>query len=150
MYAKIKEISTVEGTPLTYVLIHIWANKALHDQGKASIGDNDFLMELYPTGQRVVQDAQGRYKRIDGVFVHPDAAIGDEEWERETFNIDLPVQIRENIVAYLGRRDRVKRTKGAFPRAHANPTTRRSQDDPRGILGRSEVQDLVGTGAESR
>ena len=82
MYAEIKEVSTVEGTPLTYVLIHIWNSKSAHDTGKDPIGDNDFRMQLYPTGERIVTGAQGRLKRLDGVFVHPDAATGDEEWER--------------------------------------------------------------------
>ena len=149
MYGIIKEISTVEGTPLIYVLIHIYTSEGSYNTGKDPIGDNDFLMDLYPTGERIVQNSQGWYKRLDGTFINPVLIVGDEEWERETFNNDLATQIQDNVGNYLGRRDKVKNRKGKFPSNHSSHI-KTSQDDPRGILVKSEVQDLVGIGVEQR
>ncbi len=144
MYAKIVEISTLEGTPLTYVLLHIWSTKAAFKRGDPPDGDNDFLMDIHPTGERRIEDAQGRFKRIDGVFVHPDRAVGDEQWEMETFNTDIETQIKGNIETYLSRRIALQRARSPLPKFHADRAAKRSQDDPRGILVKSEVQALVG------
>ena len=149
MYGVIKEVSTVEGTPLIYVLVHVYVSKGSFESGKDPIGDNDFLMDLYPTGQRIVQNTQGWYKRLDGTFINPVLIVGDEEWERETFNNDLASQIQENIGDYLGRREKVKNRKDKFPKHHSSHI-KTSKDDPRGVLVQSDVKALVGQGVEGR
>ena len=144
MFTKIVEIGTLVGTPMTYVLIHIWPTKSAHDGGKEPSGDNVFVMDLIQTDQRMVKDSKGRLKRTDGVFVHPDRATGDEEWEQEIFNLDVPQEIKANIGAYLLRRQKRVGTKDAYPPFHARPALLCSQDDPRGILAMSDVKALVG------
>lgn len=145
MLAKIIEISTLVGTPMTYVLIHIWSSKAAQKRGEEPSGDNAFVMDLVQTEQRMVEDNQGRYKRTDGVFVHPDRATGDEEWEQETFRIDVPEEIKGAIEAYLASRLKKVGTEDEYPAFHARPAMVRSQDDPRGILAMSDVRAMVET-----
>ncbi len=145
MLAKIMEISTLVGTPMTYVLIHIWPSLAAQKRSEEPSGDNAFVMDLVQTEQRMVQDSRGRYKRLDGVFVHPDRATGDEEWEQETFKLNVPEEIKRNIEDYLARRIERTGTKDSYPDFHARPALVRSKDDPRGILGMSDVQVLVGS-----
>lgn len=144
MYTKIMKIGTLVGTPMTYVLIHMWVDKSAHDEGKEPSGDNAFVMDLIQTDLRMVEDGKGRYKRADGEFVHPDRATGDEEWEQETFNLDVPQEIKDNISAYLQRRKKKEGTKDEYPGFHARPALLYSRDDPRGILAMSDVQALVG------
>ena len=45
MYTRIVEISTLAGTPYTYVLIHIWEGKSSVGN-KEPTGDNAFVMDL--------------------------------------------------------------------------------------------------------
>lgn len=144
MFTKIVEISTLAGTPMTYVLIHLWPTMAAHKRGDKPSGDNAFVMDLIQTDQRMVEDGKGRFKRMDGVFVHPDRATGDEEWELESFNLDVPTEITNNILSYLKRRQKKSGTKDEYPAFHARPAFVRSKDDPRGILAMSDVQALVG------
>lgn len=144
MYTKIVKIGTLVGTPMTYVLIHMWSTKSDHDEGKEPSGDNAFVMDLELTEERMVEDGAGRYKRTDGEFVHPDRATGDEEWEQETFKLDVPQEIKDNISAYLQRRKKKSGTKDKYPDFHARPALLHNQDDPRGILAMSDVQALVG------
>lgn len=144
MYTKIVEISTLAGTPYTYVLIHIWLHRASYQAKEEPIGDNAFVMDLLRTDLRYVKDSQGRLKTLDGDFIHPDRATGSEEYEREEFNIDVPQEILTNIRSYLARRKKLEGTENAYPTFHARPALTRSEDNPRGILSMSDVVDLVG------
>ena len=144
MFYKIAEVSTDKASGHTYVLVHFWRDKA--DQGKPPDRINDFLMQLRPTGERVVTNAQGWLKRKDGVFVDP-ATLGPEKpepaWERETHDRDLPAEIRANIEAYWERAE----TKG-YPADHSNSRSQRDNSDPYGVLVRPDVAALRGAEVE--
>lgn len=142
MYGEIKEVSTVEGTSLTYVLVDFWLTQASHDRGDDPVGDNDFMMELVTTTTRIVTDAQGKLRRADGVFVAREDVVGGEDWTMETVSLDLAKLIRANIQDYLSRR---VANPTAFPAWHATPTIQRDQTDPRGVLAKAEVKTLAGT-----
>lgn len=144
MYARIQEISTLSGTSMTYVLIHIWPTKTACEKGEKPAGDNQFVMDLFTTDQRVVQDENGRYKRQDGIFTDPSNAKPGDLWELETYNVDVPSEIKANIEDYLTRRKKLEGTEEAFPNFHARPALTRCKDDPRGILSQSDVMALVG------
>ena len=81
---------------------------------------------------------------MEGEWVHPDRATGNENYELDMFNIDVPQEILTNIKAYLSRRKKLEGTKDAYPDFHARPALTRSEDDPRGILAMSDVMGMVG------
>ena len=105
-------------------------------------------MQLRPTSERIVTDAQGRLKRADGAFVARADVVGDETWERETVDRDLPTEIGVNIEAYLTRRQAAAAASTPFPAFHANPRTQRDQGDPHGVLARPDVAALRGQEVE--
>lgn len=144
MLAIVKEISTLSGTPLTYVLIHIWSGKKVYDDGDEPSGDNQFVMDLYKTLDVKVKDTQGRYKTTEGKFVHPDRATGDEVWEMDTYHIEVADEIMENIREYLEVRKEASKTKNPYPAFHAQPAMVRTRDNPRGIITMTSIQNLVG------
>lgn len=144
MLAVVKEISTVSGTPLTYVLIHIWISKKDYDQGDEPSGDNQFIMDLHKTQERRVRDSQGRHRTLEGKYVHPSRVTGDEDWEMDTYHIDVSTEIMANVCAYLDRRKKAERTKNPYPAFHAQPAVVRTRDNPRSILTMTGVQNLVG------
>lgn len=145
MFAKIMEISTLAGTPMTYVLIHIWASEASHTKDpEKPTGDNQFIMDLVLTDTRPVLDGQGRHKTLDGRFIHPDRADGSEDWEVETFKVEVAAEIRAHIEEYLGKRKSLSKTKNPYPDFHARPALVRDNQDPRGILALSDVQGMIG------
>ncbi|UCE90798.1 MAG: hypothetical protein JSV90_05020 [Methanobacteriota archaeon] len=152
LFAEIKEIATVEGTPLTYVYIEIWRTKADHDAGAPPVGNNDFHMQLQAEGERVHKNAAGQVVDLaSGSTYPPDRVPEGVELVKETFQVDVPQVIKENIEAYLTRRIRRDRTRRPLPEKHANREgTNRSQDDPAGVLHRGDVQALVGVGVEVR
>ena len=145
MFAKIMEISTLAGTPMTYVLVHIWPSKAaqVKDPEKPT-GDNQFIMDLVLTDTRPVLDGQGRHKTLDGSFIHPDRVKGGEDWEVETFKVAVAAEIQANIEEYLGKRKSLSKTKNPYPDFHARPALVRDSNDPHGILALSDVQGMVG------
>jgi len=143
VFYRIEEVSTDRASGHTYVLAHFWQRKAHCRSGKPPARINDFLMQLRPTGERIVTNAEGWLKRKDGVFVDPEAVQGDEEWERETFDRDLPTQIQANIEAYWERAE----AKG-YPVDHSNQHIQRDESDPHGVLAREDVRALRGAGVE--
>ena len=146
MLYKIVEVSTDKASGHLYCLVHFWRRKADVRANKPPRRVNDFLMQLRPTGQRVVTDAQGWLKRKDGVFVDPatlDLEKPEPEWERETFNRDLPAEIRANVEAYWERAE----AKG-YPADHTNASIKRDNNDPHGVLARPDVVALRGKEAE--
>lgn len=146
MFARIEEISTLSGTSMTYVLIHIWdTKKACMDKDKP-VGDNQFVMDLYKTSERVVKDSRGRYKTQDGRFISPENAKKGEIWEMEHYQVNVAQEIRTNIEEYLDERKALEGTKDSYLAFHAKPAMVRTQDNPRGILSMSDVMGLVGEG----
>ena len=142
MLYKIVEVSTDKASGHVYVLVDFWRDKAAFDAAKPPARVNDFLMQLRPLGQRVVTNAQGWYKRKDGVFVDPatlDPEKPEPEWERETYDRDLPAEIKANIKAYWERAE----AKGYLP-DHSNSRIQRDNSDRNGILVRSDVAALRG------
>ena len=143
MIYKIVEVSTDKASGHTYVLVHFWRRRADRARGKLPNRVNDFLMQLRPTGERIVTNAQGWLKRTDGVFVDLDTLDPDKpepEWERETVDRDLPAEMRANIEAYWERAE----AKG-YPADHANASIQRDNSDPHGVLARADVAALRGT-----
>ena len=147
MLYRIVEVSTDKASGHTYVLVHFWRRRADYQAGKPPDRVNDFLMQLRPTGERIVTNVQGWPKRKSGgVFVDP-ATLGPEkpepEWERETHDRDLPAEIKANIEAYWARAE----AKG-YPPDHANVSIQRDNSDPHGVLVRPNVAALRGAGVE--
>ncbi len=147
MFYKIIEVSTDKASGHTYVLVHFWRRKADQKAGKPPDRINDFLMQLRPTGERVVTNAQGWSKRKDGVFVDP-ATLGPEkpepEWEREPIDRDLPAEIKANIEAYWERAEEAEAGGKPYPANHANASIQRDDSDPHGVLARADVAALRG------
>ena len=147
MFYKIIEVSTDKASGHTYVLVRFWRDKAALDAGKPPDRTNDFLMQLRPTGERVVTNAQGWPKRkSDGKFIDPktlDPAKPDPEWERETVDRDLPTQIKANIEAYWERAEAKN-----YPADHHNQRIKRDLSDPYGVLARPDVTALEGVAVE--
>ena len=137
---KIVEISTAKASGHTYVLVNFWRAKTAFNAAKPPDRVNDFLMQLRPTGVRVVTNAEGWPKRKDGVFV--DLATLDPEkpqpgWERETIARDLSAEIKANIEAYWARAEAKD-----YPSDHSTPTIERDSSDPHGVLARPDVMAL--------
>lgn len=143
MIYKIVEISTDKASGHTYVLVHFWWAKADFDAAKPPDRKNDFLMQLRPTGVRIVTDGNGWYKRLsDGKFIDPetlDLEKSQPEWERETYDRALPAEMKANIEAYW------QRAEGkSYPTDHADSRIERDNSDPHGVLARPEVTALRG------
>ncbi len=122
MFYKIAEVSTDKASGHTYVLVHFWRDKA--DQGKPPDRINDFLMQLRPAGAKLID---------------PD----DPGKGAETYDRDLPAEIRTNIEAYWARAE----TKG-YPADHSNSRSQRDNSDPYGVLARPDVAALRGAELE--
>ncbi|KKK80560.1 hypothetical protein LCGC14_2822280 [marine sediment metagenome] len=124
MLYKIVEVSTDKASGHLYCLVHFWRRKGHHTAGKPPARINDFLMQLRPTGERIVD---------------PDKP----ELGTETFDRDLPAEIKANIEAYWARAE----AKG-YPPDHANVSIQRDNSDPHGVLVRPNVAALRGAGVE--
>lgn len=111
MVYEIEDISTDKASGHTYVLVHFWPDAIARARGDAPVLVNDFLMQLRPTGERVVTDSQGRWKRKDGSFIElsgPDAPefVDRAELEIETFERSVTLEIAANIERFLQRAER--------------------------------------------
>ncbi len=94
-------------------------------------------MQLRPTGERVVTNAEGWLKQKDGVFVDPDTLdpeTPEPEWERETVDRDLPAEIKANIEAYWERAEAKN-----FPSDHTDSRIQWDESDPHGVLALPDV-----------
>ncbi len=146
MLYRIEEVSTDKASGHTFVLISFWRRKADARAKKPPRRVNDFLMQLRPTGVRIVTDGNGWLKRKDGVFVDPDTLDPEKpppEWERETYDRDLPAEMKANIEAYWERAE----AKG-YPADHSSSRIQRDDNDPHGVLARPDVAALRGAEAE--
>lgn len=116
MFVELAEISRLKGTNSIYLLVHFWRSQADADAGQPPLLTNDFIMQLRRTGERVVTDANGNMKRLDGVFVAPEDVTPEDEaigWEREAFTrtrSEIFAEVRANVVAYVRRAVAAKRT----------------------------------------
>ncbi len=149
MLYRIVEVSTDKASGHLYCLVHFWRRKTDQAKGKPPDRINDFLMQLRPTGERVVTNAQGWPKRKDGVFIDPamlDPEKPEPEWERETFDRDLPAEMRANIEAYWGRAEEAEAGGKPYPANHTSPRIQRDNSDPHGVLARPDVAALRGKG----
>lgn len=148
MFYRIAEVSTDKATGHLYALVDFWASKADFDAAKPPVLINDFLMQLRPTGQRIVTNAQGWLKRIDGVFIDRETLVPGQpepEWERETIDRDLPAEIRTNIEAYW-KRAQVRGDSGN----KIDSRIVRDESDPHGVLTRADVKALRGAEIETQ
>ena len=127
------------------VYFSVWPSRAAHDRGDEPLWTEDFHMDLRPTRRRIATDRFGRWQRTNGTFVNPRALtwqqIAATKWRRETVANDVAAEIRANIAGYL-RRNPAKQGDQCDKRV------RKRSDDPRGVLTRSEVQQLKGTRRE--
>ena len=140
MFYKIVELSTDKRSGHTYVLVHFWERQALYREGKPPTRINDFLMQLRPTGVRAVANASGGLKSKGGPFIDPSTLGFDRlvpEWEKETYNRDLPAEIMSNIEAYWARAKMKD-----YPANHSNARIQRDNRDPHGVLARPDVMEL--------
>ena len=144
MFYKIIEISTAP--PHTYVLVRFWPDRAAFQRAEPPVLTNDFLLQLRPTGQRIVTNPQGWPKRTDGVFVDPDTLDpGQPEpaWQRELYTVDLPAEIKKQIAAYWQRaQERGERG------SNIDTAIRTDLSDPHGVLARPDVIALRGAEVE--
>ena len=141
LYPKIIEVSTDKDTGHTYVLVHFWRGKAARTRGNAPYLIEDFLMQLRPTGTRLLDEGNPH--------------LGSEPYDR-----DMPAEIDANITAYIVQAekydfhgDNSSRTasagefyaKGKRVRPKATPikAVKRDQSDPSGALT-PEVKALEG------
>ncbi len=122
MFYRIEEVSTAKVSGHTYVLVHFWRDKA--DQGKPPDRINDFLMQLRPTGTRLIDPD------------NPDKGT-------ETYDRDLPTEMQANIEVYWQRAEGT-----GYPANHANLAIQRDNSDPHGVLARPDVAALRGAEVE--
>ena len=135
MLYKIVEVSTDKASGHLYCLVHFWSRKADARANKPPDRSNDFLMQLRPTGARLLD---------------PDKpGLG-----AETFDRDLPAEIKANIEAYWERAE----ARG-YPADHTYripkldgvggfPGFLRDNSDPHGVLARADVKALRGKEVE--
>ncbi len=161
MIYKISEISTVKDSSLTYVLVDFWANRQSLRGGDPPVLTNDFLMQLQTTSIRIITNEEGWLKATDGTFIDPATLTPDDpqpEWERETVPRDVAAEIKDNISGYWQRAVESQLTgdhtanptnpfykKGKIvPQKGSTPPVKRDQSDPKGILAKQDIQDLIG------
>ena len=142
LHPKISELRTDRATGHAYLLVRFWQTKAARTRGDPPFLIEDFLMQLRPTGTRLIDE--------------DNPALGTE-----TFDRDLPAEIRANIRAYIAEAekhgyqgDNSSRNatggeffaKGRLVRPGGRPITRieRDSSDPHGVLAKPEVAALRG------
>lgn len=165
MIYELPEISTATVSGMTYVLARYWLSKVDRDAGKPPHITEEFQMQLNPTGRRIVTNAQGWWKRSDGVFVDPATLKLDEpepEWKRETHTLDVPALIRANVENYWNRVAVPQKLSGNHTTDATKPLFRdgtlvpqrstslivRDNSDPKQVLERDDVKALRGAVVE--
>ncbi len=124
MFYKIVEVSTDKTSGHTYVLVHFWRRRGNYQTGKPPDRINDFLMQLRPAGAKLID---------------PD----DPGKGAETYDRDLPAEIRTNIEAYWARAEA-----NNYLADHSDPRIQRDNSDPHGVLARPDVTALRGAEGE--
>ncbi len=120
MLYKIVEVSTDKASRHTYVLAHFWRRRADYQTGKPPVRSNDFLMQLRPTGTRLIDPD------------NPGEGL-------ETYDRDLPAEMKANIEAYWERAEAK-----SYPASHSDTRIQRDNSDPHGVLARPDVAALRG------
>ncbi|KKL79664.1 hypothetical protein LCGC14_2012570 [marine sediment metagenome] len=167
MIYKIVEISTVLDTSLTYVLVEFWLTLESIRKGDPPLLTNDFLMQLQATSTRIITNGDGWLKTVEGIFIDPNTLDPDgpqPEWELETVPRDVPAEIKGNIEDYEHRASTSQLTGNHTADASKplykegqivtqrvdTPLVKRDQSDPKDILAKTGVQDLIGAEIEVR
>ena len=132
----VRDIDIEADTGLVYFDVDFWPSLVAKNRGDAPFVTEDFRMQLSRTVTRVVTDVDGRLKRLDGVFVPPDAITPEDEaigWERETVQktvTELRQEVRANILRHADLLEARTELRGDR-RLRAKPRVR--VDDPDGI-----------------
>lgn len=135
---QIQEVKTEKKTGETYVLVHFWPTRMAFARHEEPAIEEDFIMQLRPTGRRAVTDKDGRVLRQSGVWASHRAPPDDNDPSvTELVEVDLEVQIKENIERFIGRHRRVR---GIL----RDPAIKTDKSDPHGILNKPDVKDLPG------
>ncbi|KKN69024.1 hypothetical protein LCGC14_0444960 [marine sediment metagenome] len=155
----------MKATGLTYVLAEFWATKADFDAAKPVLLTEEFMMQLRPTGRRIVTNEDGWLKTTGGAFIDPETLDSEQpepKWEREIVTRDVPAEIEENIAAYWEKAKALNlsgdhtsdATKPLYkdgklvPQKLTTPLVERDATDPHSILKRADVKALKGKGFE--
>ena len=142
LHPRIIELRTDRATGHAYLLVHFWQTKAARTRGDPPFLIEDFLMQLRPTGTRLIDEGN--------------PALGTVPFDR-----DLPAEIKQNIRAYVAeaeklgyRGDNSSQTatggeffaKGRLVRPSGRPikAIQRDSSDPHGVLAKPEVVALRG------
>ncbi|MGE3314016.1 MAG: hypothetical protein AB7O26_02790 [Planctomycetaceae bacterium] len=161
MIYEIEDISTDKASGHTYVLVRFWTDEAARTRGDAPILVNDFLMQLRPTGERVVTDEQGRWKRKDGSYIDwnsPQAPefIDKADLETEPFERDILQEMAAGIERYIVRAE-AEQFRGDHTHRDGSPPMEvagqvvpqgrfdlelDASHDPHGVLAHPRVTDL--------
>lgn len=151
MYLKIVEITIHKQTNGLYVLIQFWPDKAAHDRSDPPEVTNDFTFAgIRPTAMRIIMDAEGWWKRLsDGRYIDPKTvgSFDETEWERESYDVDLPAIIKDAAKMYYGRFTAAKLTATPYPKDHVDSRIVKTATDPENLL-RADVVTMVGKGYE--
>lgn len=143
MFAKIVEISTVDGWDETYVEVEFWDDEAGYRRGEPPVLLNSFIMQLRAAGHGPVQRADGRYEAEDG-SLHSKADLqamqpaARPRLKREAKAIDVGARIRANIDAYAAR----AKARGERGDKRDRTVKRSARRDPHGVLARDDVKTL--------
>ena len=147
VFYRIAEVSTAKASGHTYVLVDFWPSRAAFERGDAPVLTNDFLMQLRPTGQRIITRADGWLELLDSSYADPSAEttleIASDQFKRETVYRNIPTEIRANIEAYWKRAQARGDTGNKV-----DPRIQRDESDPHGVLARPGVKALRGVGVE--
>ena len=143
MFAKIVEISTVEGWDETYVEVEFWDDEAGSRRGDPPVLLNSFIMQLRTAGHGPVQRADGRYETEDGTYysktdlrqMQPGARPA---LKREAKVDDVCARICANIEAYAAR----AKARGERGDRRDRTVKRLARRDPHGVLARDDVKTL--------
>lgn len=105
MYYEISSAESLDNDQ-TRTVVLFWATRAdyLRDRNKTNyLLREDFVCNVQGTGRRIITNAEGHWKLTDGTFVDPETLDPEQqyEFERETFEVDVPAVLLENIERYL-------------------------------------------------
>ena len=167
----VREISTVEGTELTYFYVEMWRNRGLFVAGFDPDLEDEIMIQLITEEDVIVENEAGHWKTTAGDFIDPDIPrdrrVHEPDWEREAVEVDVVPIISEKIFGYWNRArargdagnhssrpDRVHPgTRGGKPvKRNETPGTQIKRDlsDPKGVLSTPDVQVLLDTPVEVR
>lgn len=134
---RITEIKTEANTGGTYVKVHLWRNRGAAQQGDPPHIINEHIMNLKPVRQRAVTDDRGFILKQSGVYASP-SAPGDpnDPTVKEDVNVDIRAEIESNIKLFITRAKLTNLPDIDMSDSRFVPT----DDDPRGILSRADVQ----------